>query len=266
MMSRDSGYGNTTLTASATPMSEREHRSLVVEYNDSAALYPADQTMVELFEAQVERTPNAEAVRQGDRSLDYGKLNERANQLAAHLRTLGAGPQRLVALYMEHSIEVVCAILGVLKTGAAYVPVDPATTPKDRLAFILKDISEGTAAGGASPVVVTHSRLLSKVPRDAAEVVTLESDFTQIEPYPASNPEPAASPRNLAYVIYTSGSTGKPKDVLIEHRSLVNYIWWANQKYCRGERLTWPLFSSLAFDLTATSTFTPLVSGGRIVV
>ena len=97
-------------------------------------------------------------------------------------------------------------------------------------------------------------------------MVTLDSDFAQIEQYPTSNPEPAASPRNLAYVIYTSGSTGKPKGVLIEHRSLVNYIWWANQKYCRGERLTWPLFSSLAFDLTVTSTFTPLISGGRIVV
>ena len=110
--------------------------------------YPADKTIVELFEAQVARTPNDEAVRLGDRSLSYGQLNERANQMAAHLRTLGAGPERLVTLYMEHSIEVVCAILGVLKAGAAYVPVDPATTPKERLAFILQDISEGAAGGG----------------------------------------------------------------------------------------------------------------------
>ena len=204
----------------------------------------------------------------GDRSLSYGQLNERANQMAAHLRALGAGPERFVALYMEHSIEVVCAILGVLKAGAAYVPIDPATTPKERLAFILQDISEGTAAGGASPVLVTHPRLVSNLPRDAAEVVTLDSDFVQIEQHPTPNPEPKQPLHlsNLAYVIYTSGSTGKPKGVLIEHRSLVNYIWWANQKYCRGERLSWPLFSSLAFDLTVTSTFTPLISGGRIVV
>ena len=108
--------------------------------------------------------------------------------------------------------------------------------------------------------------MANNLPRNAAEVVTLDSDFSQIDRYATSNPEPAASPSNLAYVIYTSGSTGKPKGVLIEHRSLVNYIWWANQTYCRGERLTWPLFSSLAFDLTVTSIFTPLISGGRIVV
>jgi amino acid adenylation domain-containing protein len=258
--------GNTTVMNSAGQLSEHEHRTLVIGYNDSAAPYPADQTIVELFEAQAARTPNDEAVRLDDRSLSYGQLNERANQVAAHLRTLGAGPERLVVLYMEHSIEAVCAILGVLKAGAAYAPVDPATTPKERLAYILQDISAGTARDGASPVVVTQSQLVSNIPGDAAEVVTLDSDFEQVELYPTSNPAPAATPGNLAYVIYTSGSTGKPKGVLIEHRSLVNYIWWANQKYCGGEGLTWPLFSSLAFDLTVTSIFTPLISGGRIVV
>ena len=265
-MSRESRNREKTVMAPTAHLSEHEHRSLVIEYNDSAASYPADKTIVELFEAQVARTPNDEALRLGERSLSYRELNERANQMAAHLRMLGAGPERLVVLYMEHSIEVVCAILGVLKSGAAYAPVDPATTPTERLAFILQDIAEGTAAAVAPPVLITHSGLVSSLPRDAAEVVTLDSDFAQIEPYPTSNPKSEASPRNLAYVIYTSGSTGKPKGVLIEHGSLVNYIWWANQKYGQGERLTWPLFSSLAFDLTVTSIFTPLISGGRIVI
>ena len=265
-MSRESRSREKTVMAPTAHLSEHEHRSLVIEYNDSAAPYPADKTIVELFEAQVARTPNDEALRLGERSLSYRELNERANQMAAHLRMLGAGPERLVVLYMEHSIEVVCAILGVLKSGAAYAPVDPATTPTERLAFILQDIAEGTAAAVAPPVLITHSGLVSSLPRDAAEVVTLDSDFAQIEPYPTSNPKSEASPRNLAYVIYTSGSTGKPKGVLIEHGSLVNYIWWANQKYGQGERLTWPLFSSLAFDLTVTSIFTPLISGGRIVI
>ena len=265
-MSRESRNREKTVMAPTAHLSEHEHRSLVIEYNDSAAPYPADKTIVELFEAQVARTPNDEALRLGERSLSYRELDERANQMAAHLRTLGAGPERLVVLYMEHSIEVVCAILGVLKSGAAYAPVDPATTPTERLAFILQDIAEGTAAAVAPPVLITHSGLVSSLPRDAAEVVTLDSDFAQIEPYPTSNPKSEASPRNLAYVIYTSGSTGKPKGVLIEHGSLVNYIWWANQKYGQGERLTWPLFSSLAFDLTVTSIFTPLISGGRIVI
>src|SRR3981081_2091381 len=175
--------GTSMATPSAAPLSEREYRSLVIEYNNSAFPYPADKTITELFEAQVTRTPSDEAVRLGDQSLSYGELNERANQMAAHLRTLGAGPERLVAVYMEHSIEVVCAILGVLKAGAAYVPLDPATTPKERLAFILKDISEATSPRGSSPLLVTHSQLLRNLPGDAAEVVTLDSDFAQIKQY-----------------------------------------------------------------------------------
>ena len=120
----------TVVTHSGNPLSEREHRSLVIEYNHSAAPYPADKTIVELFEAQVARTPNSEAIRLGNQSLNFGRLNERANQLAAHLCALGVGLEQPVILYMEHSLEVVCAILGVLKAGAAYVPIDPASTPK----------------------------------------------------------------------------------------------------------------------------------------
>ncbi|HEY4721079.1 MAG TPA: AMP-binding protein, partial [Anaerolineae bacterium] len=112
-MSRESRNREKTVMAPTAHLSEHEHRSLVIEYNDSAASYPADKTIVELFEAQVARTPNDEALRLGERSLSYRELDERANQMAAHLRTLGAGPERIVVLYMEHSIEDVCAILGV---------------------------------------------------------------------------------------------------------------------------------------------------------
>jgi amino acid adenylation domain-containing protein len=259
----ESGVEESTAIRALSLQTEREHRSLVIEYNNSAAPYPADKTIVELFVAQVARTPEDEAIRLGGRSLTYRELNARANQMAAHLRMLGVGPDQLVALYMEHSIEVVCAMLGVLKAGAAYVPVDPAS-PKQRLAFMLQDIAQGLA--GTLPVLVTQSHLVSGVAAGAAQVVKLDTDFASIAGYPVSNPPSPASPGNLAYVIYTSGSTGEPKGVMIEHRSLVNYIWWANARYCRGERLTWPLFSSLAFDLTVTSIFTPLISGGRIVV
>ena len=110
---------NSSLSTLVTPPSERQFQSFPLNYNESTVSYPEEKTIVELFEAQVARTPNDEAVRLGDRSLSYSQLNERANQIAAHLRTLGAGPERLVTLYMEHSIEVVCAILGVLKSGAA---------------------------------------------------------------------------------------------------------------------------------------------------
>lgn len=252
-----------TTADTRTLQTEQEHQSLVVAYNNSAAAYPSEKTIIALFEAQVDRTPEHEAIRFNGDSLTYRQLNERANQMAAHLSTLGVGPEQLVVLCMEHSIEVVCAILGVLKAGGAYVPVDP-TIPKDRLAFMLKDIADGHT--GPLPILVTQARLLDGLPKESARVVTLDADFSLIEPYPVANPSSRVSPENLAYVIYTSGSTGKPKGVMIEHRSLVNYIWWANRMYCRGERLSWPLFSSLAFDLTVTSIFTPLISGGRIVV
>ncbi|HET9707359.1 MAG TPA: amino acid adenylation domain-containing protein, partial [Gemmatimonadales bacterium] len=246
-----------------TTITEREHRTLVVEFNDSAAPYPAHQTIIELFEAQVARTPEDEAIRFAAHSLTYRELNDRANQMAAHLATLGVGPDHLVALYMEHAIEVVCAILGVLKSGAAYVPVDPAA-PRERLAFMLEDIAAGRA--GPLPVLVTQSPLVDRLPRGAARVVTLDAGCAAIAQYPVANPQSRISPSSLAYVIYSSGSTGTPKGVMIEHKSLVNYVWWANAQYCRGERLAWPLFSALAFDLTVTSIFTPLISGGRIVV
>jgi amino acid adenylation domain-containing protein len=262
-MSEKNIAGSSPADNSSSLLSEREHQSLVIEYNRSEAPYPADKTVIELFESQAERTPKDEAIRLGDQWLTYRELNDRANQMAAKLRTLGIGRGQLVALYMVHSIEVVCTMLGVLKTGAAYVPVDIGT-PKERLAFILQDISNGPT--GTLPVLVTQSNLLSALPGGAAQVVTLDADFASIDEYPVQNPQSPASSGDLAYVIYTSGSTGTPKGVMIEHRSLMNYIWWANEKYCKGERLTWPLFSSLAFDLTVTSIFTPLISGGRIVV
>jgi amino acid adenylation domain-containing protein len=242
---------------------QREHRSLVIDYNSSAAPYPSEMTIVDLFAAQVARTPHVEAIRLGDESLTYRQLNHRANQMAAHLRALGVAPGELVMIFMEHSIEVVVAILGVLKSGAAYVPVDPAS-PKDRLAFILQDMKEGL--GGILPTLVTHSRLADRLPSSGSRVVTLDAGFASIDERSYSTLRSESLPHDLAYVIYTSGSTGQPKGVMIEHRSLVNYIWWAREKYCQGERLTWPLFSSLAFDLTVTSIFTPLISGGRIVV
>src|SRR2546427_6987896 len=244
-------------------LTEREHRSLVIEYNDSASPYPADKAIVDLFEAQVARTPAEEAIRFVDQSLSYRELNDRANQMAAHLGTLGVGPDHLVGLYMEHSIEVVCTILGVLKAGAAYVPIDPAS-PDERVAFMLRDMAAGRV--GTLPVLVTQSRFVGSLPSGAAQVATLDADFAAIRRYPVANPQRPIAPDSLAYVIYTSGSTGTPKGVMIEHRSLVNYIWWAKEHYSRGECLAWPLFSSLAFDLTVTSIFAPLVSGGRIVV
>lgn len=244
-------------------LSEQERQSLVVDYNATEAPYPSDKTIIDLFHEQAERVPDSEAIRFETSSLSYKHLNALSNRMAAHLRSLGVGPGQIVVVFMEHSIEVVVAILGIMKSGAAYVPVD-AATPKGRLTTILTDIASG--AGGALPVVIAHERLRSAVSREHANVVVLDAGFEAISSQPETDVPSAAVPDGLAYIIYTSGSTGTPKGVMIEHRSLVNYIWWSARVYASGESLSWPLFSSLAFDLTVTTLFTPLITGGRIVV
>ncbi|WP_338832299.1 non-ribosomal peptide synthetase [Bradyrhizobium sp. 27S5] len=242
---------------------DADHQALVVEYNATAAHYPSDRTIIDLFRDQVTRSPDAEAIRFGDVALTYRQLDERSNQMAAHLSSTGVAPGRIAVVFMEHSIEVVVAILGVLKSGAAYVPVD-AATPKGRIATILKDISNGT--DGRAPVAITQARLQSVISPDLADIFVLDADFGSILNQPDSARPSAATPDGTAYIIFTSGSTGTPKGVEIAHRSLVNYIWWAARVYSSGEPLAWPLFSSLAFDLTVTTLFTPLITGGRIVV
>jgi amino acid adenylation domain-containing protein len=262
-MAKHTGVDDGADTGAVQAQTEVEHQSLVVDYNQSAADYPADTSIVDLFVAQAARTPGDEAIRLGDRALSYRELNERASQIAAGLRAMGVAPRHLVVLCMEHSIEVVAAILGVLKAGAAYVPLDP-EIPAERLALLLRDVAEGQ--GGAAPVVVTQPHRADRVPAGSARVMTLDATFASVARFPVSVPDAVVGANDPAYVIYTSGSTGTPKGVVIGHRSLVNYIWWASAQYAQGERLTWPLFSSLAFDLTVTSIFTPLVTGGRIVV
>ena len=242
---------------------DRHARTSVESFNDSASPYPSDKTIIDLFERQVLAAPDAEAIRCDGHSLTYSELNERANQVAWHLLSLGTQPEHLIALRMDRSIAVVCAILGILKAGAAYVPIDP-SNPIKRVEYILRQIRE--ANQGTTPLLVAGMGQAEGLSPDAAQVVTIPPDLAGWERFERSNPERLTAPGRLAYIIYTSGSTGEPKGVMIEHQSLVNYIWWAKRSYVSGEGLAWPLFSSLAFDLTVTSIFTPLVSGGRIVV
>lgn len=231
-----------------------EHIRLVEAFNQTAADYPADKTIIQLFEAQTASTPEAPAVRLGSTALTYSELNAQANRLAHHLRGMGIRPGMPVALSMEHSLEVVIAILGVLKAGGAYVPIDP-TYPPERAQVILDDF-------GQESIFLTQAHLQAKFAGLKARILTQDS-LGQSE---TDDPSPAAKPEDLAYILYTSGSTGKPKGVMIEHRSLVNYIWWARGQYLDDQVRDFPLFSSLSFDLTVTSIFTPLITGGQIVV
>ena len=237
-----------------------ERRSLLRDWNDTARPVPA-ATLPGLFEQQAARTPDAPAVISAGAELTYIELNKRANRLARHLITLGAGPERLVAIAMPNSADVVVAMLAVLKSGAAYVPVDPGF-PADRKAFMLADTR--------AAIVLTTSGLAGSLPASAAVPLVLDDPVLAevISGYPAADVRDGERrgplvPAHPAYVIYTSGSTGRPKGVVITHASLVNYLARARQAYphLAGRTL---LVSPVSFDLSVTGLYGTLLSGGRL--
>ena len=180
---------------------------------------------IRMFETQVARTPDAVAVVCGDESLTYRELNRRANQVAHYLRALGVGPEVLVGLCIERSLAMVVGLLGILKAGAAYVPLDP-TYPPERLAFMLEDAQP--------PVVLTQERLVAALPAHGAQMVCLDAHWPTIAQYSDDNPVSGATADNVAYLLYTSGSTGRPKGVLGVHRATLNALAWMWQAYPFG--------------------------------
>jgi amino acid adenylation domain-containing protein len=220
-------------------LTEAEKRQLLVEWNDTKGDYAKDQCIHELFETQVDKTPDAIAVVFEDQQLSYRELNTRANQLAHYLQKLGVGPGVLVGIYVERSIEMIIGLLGILKAGGAYVPLDPAY-PKERLAFMLEDAQ--------LRALLTQERFLSSI--DHQRIVCLDRDRQEIARESVRNPKSGLRAENLAYVLYTSGSTGKPKGVMIQHRSLVNLCTALNACVYADESapLRVSLNASIAFD------------------
>ncbi len=234
------------MTASAS-------RRLLVEWNRTAADYPRHQTLAALFEAQAGQTPHRSAVVDADTVLTFAQLNQQANRLAWSLQELGVAPDVPVAVFLERSPALVVALLAVLKAGAAFLPLDP-DTPPARLRFMLND--------ARPPVILTTEELSRRLPDTPAVVVAL--DGADLSRLPARNPDCPALPHHLAYIMYTSGSTGAPKGVMVEHRGLVNYLTWAARTYPFGEGKGVPLHTSIAFDLTITALFGPLVAGQAV--
>ena len=238
-------------------LSEQERHKILVEWNDTQADYPKDKCIHHLFEAQVEQTPNAIAVVYEDKQLTYWELNARANQLAHYLQKLGVGPEVLVGICVERSLEMMVGVLGILKAGGAYVPLDPAY-PKERLAFMLSDSQVS--------VLLTQENLVAGLPEQGAYGVCLDTGWGVISQESEENLNSGANPANLAYVIYTSGSTGKPKGTMIVHQGLVNYLSWCIKAYAVAEGIGAPVHSSIGFDATITSFFSPLLVGQKVVL
>ncbi|MCE9671221.1 non-ribosomal peptide synthase/polyketide synthase [Myxococcus stipitatus] len=238
-------------------LEDAERRRLLETWNATRADYPREACVHHLFEAQAARTPDAVAVTFGDERLTYRELDARANQLAAYLRRQGVGPESRVGLCMQRSTEVVVALLGVLKAGGAYLPMDP-TYPRERLAYMARD--------SAVRVVLTQSWLVGELPAGDARVLSLDTERETLSREDASPVISGVGPTNVAYVIYTSGSTGRPKGVLIEHRGVVNYLTWCVEAYRVASGSGAPVHSSLSFDLTVTSLIAPLVSGRPAVL
>jgi natural product biosynthesis luciferase-like monooxygenase protein len=242
------------------PLVETEEREiLATRWNATARDYDRAQTIHALFEAQAERTPDAVAVVFRDQSLTYRELNRRANQLAHRLRRYGAGRDRIVGIFMKRSVEMMIALLGTLKSGAAYLPLDP-SFPAERLGWMLEDTR--------APIVITQRDLEKALPHAAgARVLSLDGpEQAELRAEPSGNPANEIQPQDLAYVIFTSGSTGRPKGVMIEHRNVTNFFAGMDDSLQFREAGTWLAVTSISFDISVLELFWTLARGFKVVI
>ncbi|HKT26875.1 non-ribosomal peptide synthetase [Dyella sp.] len=243
-------------------LGDGERQQLLYGFNDTAKAYPnvsmGAHTLQQLFEAQVARTPDRVAVIYEDMSLSYAELNAQANGVARHLRTLGVGPDGLVGVCMERSLDMIVALYGILKAGGAYVPLEPGY-PADRLAAIVED--------ARLSVVLTQQRLRERVPHvQGVRVISLDSEAATLARHATDNLDHDVQPNHLAYVIYTSGSTGKPKGVGIDHQGIVNRLQWMQDAYplTAADRVLQK--TPFSFDVSVWEFFWPLLEGAMLVV
>ena len=238
-------------------LSAGEREQILVEWNATEAEYESSRCLHELVEEQAARRPEAVAVCHEEEQVTYGELNGRANQLAHYLRKLGIGTGDLVAICVERSVEMIVGVLGILKAGAAYVPLDP-SYPEQRLAFMMADTQ--------APVLLTQAGLVSELPEIEAQVVCLDQDWEEISAESETNVGRATTAEDLAYVIYTSGSTGRPKGVMVSHESVVHLFQGLQPRIGFDEQDVWSVFHSYAFDFSVWEIWGCLSSGGRLVL
>jgi amino acid adenylation domain-containing protein len=239
-------------------LSESEEHQQLVTWNSTAASYPADKTIHQLFEEQAARRPDNVAVVYEGEQLTYRELDEQSNQLAHLLRSRGVEPETLVALCLNRSLDMVVALVAVLKAGGAYLPLDP-THPQERLRYVLEH-------SRAQHLVTTEPLLGLVASEQITSLILLDRDRQTIAAQPTNSLTPKASPRNLAYCLYTSGSTGKPKGVLVDHYNVVRLIVNDKLQYEFSENDVWSMFFSYCFDFSVWEMYGALFYGGKLVV
>ncbi|MDQ6804346.1 MAG: amino acid adenylation domain-containing protein, partial [Actinomycetota bacterium] len=242
-----------------TLLSEGESDLVLGTWNETERAYPSAsrRPVHELVAEQARRSPDQVAVQGTGAELSYAELDLRAEQLARYLRDLGVGPDVVVAVCAERSVEMVVGVLATLKAGGAYAPIDPAY-PTDRVAFMLAD--------SGAPVVLTQQHLAGQLPSHDARTVCLDTDWEMIAAHDRAPPEHGATLDSLAYVIYTSGSTGRPKGVAMSHRPLANLLAWQLECWSGAEAARTLQFASLSFDVAFQEIFSTLCSGGTLVL
>ena len=240
-------------------LTEPERSQLVTEWNNTTVVHPGKKACLhQLFERQAARTPDKVALVFDGHEMTYQELDARANALANHLRGLGVGPDALVGLLAERSLDMVVGLLGILKAGGAYVPLDP-SFPASRLSYMAED--------SKMKVLVTHRGLEENLAARPSTIVRLDSEWSEITKSAATSTKPVAlSENNLAYVLYTSGSTGKPKGVAIAHSAIVNFVLSMQKEPGFTEADTLLAVTTLSFDIAGLELYLPLIAGGRVVI
>lgn len=234
-----------------------ERRTIITDWNQTQAIYDHERRVTHFFEERAASAPTATAAICDGARLSYADLNQRANQLAHHLRALGVGPDTLVGVCMERSLDMLVALFGVLKAGGAYVPMDP-EYPRERLGYMVEDAQ--------MPIILTQQRLLDRLPDHQSQVIPIDADWPTIAAQPDTNPAVRAEGGDLAYVIFTSGSTGRPKGVQISHRALINFLLSMQRE--PGLKATDVLVSvtTLSFDIAGLELYLPLITGATVVI
>ena len=244
--------------ASLPLLTRGEERQLLFDFNNTSVVFPPDKNIIDLFYEQANRTPGAVAVVFEKLELTYKELNDRSNRLARHLQRKGAGAEIMVAVCLERSHHMIVAILGILKSGAAYVPIDPGY-PAERIGFMLEDTG--------SKVVIGTSQSKSSIPSQPdLDIIEVDTDWPVISQYDASDLAVRISNNHLAYIIYTSGSTGKPKGVMIEHQNVYAFICWCREEFSNSPFDIVYAGTSMCFDLSVFEFFYPLITGKNLRV